>query len=58
MKFRLILIGLLLPFSLFAQSSGDTAFLTARDAFRAGDINKLERAASVPHAGVRTSCPR
>jgi len=46
MKFRLILIGLLLPFSLFAQSSGDTAFLTARDAFRAGDINKLERAAS------------
>lgn len=46
MKFRLILIGLALPFSVLAQSNGDTAFLTARDAFRAGDYNKLERASS------------
>lgn len=46
MKFRLILVGLTLSTNLFAQSSGDTAFLAARDAFRAGDINKLERAAS------------
>jgi len=45
MKFRLFLVGLSLSTSLFAQG-GDTAFLTARDAFRAGDINKLERAAS------------
>ena len=46
MKFRLILIALALPFSVFAQSNGDAAFLTARDAFRVGDINKLERASS------------
>jgi soluble lytic murein transglycosylase len=46
MKFRLILITLALPFSVLAQSNGDTAFQTARDAFRAGDINKLERASS------------
>ena len=45
MKFRLILIGIALSTSLFAQSN-DTAFLTARDAFRVGDLNKLERAAS------------
>lgn len=46
MKFRLILLVLALPFSVLAQSNGDTAFLTARDAFRAGDINKLERASN------------
>jgi soluble lytic murein transglycosylase len=45
MKFRLILACLTFSTSLFAQND-DTAFLTARDAFRAGDINKLERAAS------------
>lgn len=45
MKFRLLLVGLTLSTFLFAQGN-DTAFLTARDAFRAGDINKLERAAS------------
>ena len=45
MKFRLILVGLAVSTSLFAQGS-DSAFLTARDAFRAGDINKLERATS------------
>src|SRR5574343_1668847 len=36
-------LGLALSLSVFAQN-GDTAFLTARDAFRAGDIAKLERA--------------
>ena len=46
MKFRVLVLSLALPFYACAQSSGDTAFLTARDAFRAGDINKLERATS------------
>ncbi len=43
MKFHVLLASLALSSSLFAQGN-DTAFLTARDAFRAGDINKLERA--------------
>jgi soluble lytic murein transglycosylase len=46
MKFRVLLIGLALSFPLFAQNGTDTAFLTAREAFRAGHIDKLERAAS------------
>ncbi|AXS81293.1 lytic transglycosylase domain-containing protein [Dechloromonas sp. HYN0024] len=46
MKFRIFLVCLALPFSLVAAGGGDNAFLTARDAFRAGDINKLERASS------------
>jgi soluble lytic murein transglycosylase len=46
MKFRILLVCLALPFPVMAQGSGDNAFLIARDAFRAGDINKLERAAS------------
>ncbi|UCV28464.1 lytic transglycosylase domain-containing protein [Ferribacterium limneticum] len=45
MKFPVLLASLALSSSLFAQGN-DTAFLTARDAFRAGDINKLERASS------------
>jgi len=44
MKFPALLVGLVVSFSTFAQDSRDTAFLTARDAFRAGDRNKLERA--------------
>ena len=48
MKFNVFLLGLCLalPIALpsFAQDSRDTAFLAARDAFRAGDRNKLERA--------------
>ena len=44
MKFRLLVLSLSLSFPLFAQDSRDLAFLTARDAFRAGDRNKLERA--------------
>ena len=47
MKFNVFLLGLCLalPIALpsFAQDSRDTAFLAARDAFRAGDRNKLER---------------
>ncbi|HSG24249.1 MAG TPA: lytic transglycosylase, partial [Azonexus sp.] len=46
MKFSLFLLGLCLAFPGFAQDSRDTAFLVARDAFRAGDRNKLERAAA------------
>jgi soluble lytic murein transglycosylase len=45
MKFRLLVLGLVLSFPVLAQDSRDTAFLYARDAFRAGDRNKLERAA-------------
>ena len=45
MKFHALLLSLFVSFPLFAQDSRDTAFLTARDAFRAGDRNKLERAA-------------
>ncbi len=44
MKFRLLVLSLFLSFPLFAQDSRDLAFLTARDGFRAGDRNKLERA--------------
>ena len=45
MKFRTRFAPLLLALALpaFAQN-GDAAFLIARDAFRAGDIAKLERA--------------
>ncbi len=46
MKFHALVIGLLLALPAAAQDSRDTAFLTARDAFRAGDRNKLERASS------------
>ena len=45
MKFHRIIIGLALPLTVFAQGS-DSAYLTARDAFRAGNLNKLEQAAS------------
>ena len=44
MKFRLILVGISLSFSVLAQEVGDAAFLAARDAFRAGDAARLERA--------------
>jgi len=45
MKFRLLVLGVVLSFPVLAQDSRDTSFLYARDAFRAGDRNKLERAA-------------
>ena len=44
MKFSVLFLSLSLALPVFAQDSRDTAFLTARDAFRAGDRNKLERA--------------
>lgn len=44
-RFAPLTLGLVLSLSVFAQD-GDTVFLTARDAFRVGDINKLERAIS------------
>ena len=49
MKFHVFGLGLLiasLSAPIFAQDSRDTAYLYARDAFRSGDRNKLERAAS------------
>ncbi len=45
MKFHAFLLSLLLSLPLFAQDSRDCTFLVARDAFRAGDRAKLERAA-------------
>jgi soluble lytic murein transglycosylase len=45
MKFRILVLSFLIAVPALAQD-GDSAFLTARDAFRAGDRNKLERAAS------------
>ena len=45
MKFRAALLCLAVAFPLFAQDR-DGVFLAARDAFRAGDRNKLERAAA------------
>lgn len=44
MKFSFLLLTLSLAFPAFAQDSRDAAFLAARDAFRAGDRNKLDRA--------------
>ena len=44
MKFRVLSLGLVLAFPVFAQDGRDAAYLAARDAFRAGDRNKLERA--------------
>lgn len=51
MKFRVLLLSLFVVSPLFAQDNRDLAFLAARDAFRNGDRNKLERAA----AGVGSS---
>lgn len=44
MKFPLIVLGLALAFPVIAGEAQDNAFVLARDAFRAGDRNKLERA--------------
>ncbi|MGE5493052.1 MAG: transglycosylase SLT domain-containing protein [Actinomycetota bacterium] len=51
MKFRVLVLSLFLASSVFAQDSRDTAFLIARDAFRAGDYVKLERAAAQVGSG-------
>ena len=45
MKFQALLLGIIVSLPLFAQESRDSTYLAARDAFRAGDRNKLERAA-------------
>ncbi len=47
MKLHVFLLGLTLAFPLFAQETGDKAFMNARDAFRTGDRNKFERAAAL-----------
>lgn len=46
MKFRLALLALGLSFNLFAQENGDSAFLNAREAFRVGKLDQLDRAAA------------
>ena len=46
MKFRVLVLSLSVSLPLVAQESNDFAFLAARDAFRSGDRNKLERASS------------
>ena len=46
MKFSVFITCLFVSFPLFAQDVRDSAFLSARDAFRAGDRNKLERSAA------------
>lgn len=45
MKLRAFFLAFLLSSPLFAQDSRDSAFLAARDAFRAGDRARLERSA-------------
>ena len=45
MKFQALLLGFFVSLPLFAQESGDSTYLAARDAFRAGDRAKLGRAA-------------
>jgi soluble lytic murein transglycosylase len=42
MKFSVLILSLSFAFPVFAQDSSDAAFLSARDAFRAGDRNKLD----------------
>ena len=46
MKFQALLVGLCLSLSLFAQESRDGTYLAARDAYRAGDKARLDRAAA------------
>lgn len=47
MKLSVLVTCLFVSLSTFAQDSRDSAFLYARDAFRAGDRNKLERNAAL-----------
>jgi soluble lytic murein transglycosylase len=46
MKFQALLLSLFVALPLFAQESRDGTYLTARDAFRAGDRARLDRAAA------------
>ena len=45
MKFQALLLGIFVSLPLFAQESGDSTYLAARDAFRAGDRAKLAQVA-------------
>ncbi|MBK7417282.1 MAG: hypothetical protein IPJ38_21505 [Dechloromonas sp.] len=47
MKLSVLITCLFVSLPSFAQDSRDSAFLYARDAFRAGDRNKLERNAGL-----------
>lgn len=55
MKLRVLALSFFLASPLFAQDGRDTAFLIARDAFRAGDYIKLERAANLVGTGYELS---
>ncbi len=46
MKLSITLIALALSVSAFAQEAGDTTFLAAREAFRTGDLRRLELSAA------------
>ncbi len=46
MKYFPLFAALGLSFSICAQENGDAAFLAARDAYRVGNLDKLERASS------------
>ena len=54
MKYRIFLLSLGFSFNLLAQEPGDAAFLAARDAFRAGKLEQLDRAASQLNGHVLT----
>ena len=45
MKFPALLLALFVSLPLFAQEGRDSTYLAARDAFRAGDRARLDRAA-------------
>ena len=45
MKFPALLLAFVVSLPLFAQEGGDSTYLAARDAFRAGDRARLDRAA-------------
>lgn len=51
MKFRVLLVSLFITSPLFAQDSQDQAFLAAREAFRAGDRLRLDKAAAAIGSG-------
>ena len=46
MKFSVLLVAFVLALPAAAQESRDSVYLAARDAFRAGDRAKLDRAAA------------
>ena len=46
MKFSALLLAFLVSLPVFAQEGRDATYLAARDAFRAGDRARLDRAAA------------